>query len=94
MTAGSGHVSRVLRSRDAGISEYLIKPFAANALAVRIERVIENPRKFVVSDSYTGPDRRIREVPYEGEERRADQPEVEEEPPRAENDAANRAAQA
>jgi DNA-binding response OmpR family regulator len=63
MTAGSGHLQRVLKARDAGISEYLVKPFSANSLAERISRVIEKPRPFVVSDVYTGPDRRVRQSP-------------------------------
>lgn len=70
MTAGSGHLNRVLRSRDSGVSEYLVKPFAAETLATRITRVIENPRQFVVDKSYVGPDRRVRDVPFEGEDRR------------------------
>jgi two-component system chemotaxis response regulator CheY len=77
MTAGSGHLSRVLKSRDAGVSEYLMKPFPANALATRITRVIESKRPFVVSESYTGPDRRVRSVPFEGEDRRVSKLEVE-----------------
>ncbi|GJL84973.1 MAG: hypothetical protein DHS20C02_07480 [Micavibrio sp.] len=76
MTAGSGHYTRVVRARDAGISEYLVKPFAADALAKRIVRVIESPRLFVASDAYTGPDRRTREMEYEGPERRKEPPEV------------------
>lgn len=70
MTAGSGHYSRVIKSRDAGVNEYLVKPFAASALAMRITRVIEKPRPFVVSASYTGPDRRVRDLPFEGQDRR------------------------
>ena len=72
MTAGSGHLARVLRARDAGISEYLVKPFSAQSLADRISRVIEKPRVFVVCASYTGPDRRVRaDETYKGPERRA-----------------------
>jgi two-component system chemotaxis response regulator CheY len=77
MTAGSGHLSRVLRSRDAGVSEYLMKPFAANALATRITRVIETKRPFVVSSSYTGPDRRVRAIEFEGSDKRITTLEVE-----------------
>ena len=72
MTAGSGHLSRVIRARDAGISEYLVKPFSAKSLAERIVRVIEKQRQFVVCDSYVGPDRRVRSEGYEGPERRED----------------------
>lgn len=77
MTAGSGHLSRVLRSRDAGVSEYLMKPFAANALATRITRVIEAKRPFVVSAIYTGPDRRVREIEFEGSNKRITTIEIE-----------------
>jgi len=76
MTAGSGHYSRVIRSRDAGISEYLVKPFSAGELAKRITRVIESPRVFVDSDGYTGPDRRIKDLPFEGDDRRQEEPPV------------------
>lgn len=70
MTAGSGHYSRVIKARDAGISEYLVKPFSADDLAKRIVRVIEVPRVFVSSVNYTGPDRRVRDVPFKGPDRR------------------------
>ena len=72
MTAGSGHLQRVLRARDAGISEYLVKPFSAKSLADRISRVIEKPRMFVVCETYTGHDRRSRSEGYTGPERRSD----------------------
>lgn len=71
MTAGSSHYERVIRARDAGISEYLVKPFAANSLAARISRVIENPRNFILCYSYTGPDRRTRSVDVDFPDRRS-----------------------
>lgn len=74
MTAGSSHEKRVLRARDAGISEYLVKPFTAGALAERITRVVEDQKAFVISESYTGPDRRISAEAYAGPERRQDSP--------------------
>lgn len=72
MTAGSGHFSRVIRARDAGISEYLVKPFAADALAQRITRVIEKQRHFIVAETYTGPDRRVKQLPFDGSDRRVE----------------------
>ena len=72
MTAGSGHFARVIRARDSGISEYLVKPFSAKSLAERITRVIEKQRQFVVCDTFVGPDRRVKIVPYGGLERRED----------------------
>lgn len=72
MTAGSGHLSRVIKARDTGVSDYVVKPFSAQTLASRLERVIEDKRQFVLSKTYTGPDRRRRQDPnYDGEERRS-----------------------
>ncbi len=76
MTAGSGHARRVFLSRDCGVSDYLVKPFSANDLAQRIERIIEKPRPFVyyVEESgapgYVGPDRRRKTTSYNGQDRR------------------------
>jgi two-component system chemotaxis response regulator CheY len=72
MTSGSGHLSRVLRARDSGVSEYLVKPFSAKSLAERVTRVIENPRPIVVCETFTGPDRRTGkwDADYTGPERR------------------------
>ncbi len=70
MTAGSGHENRVVHARDAGVSEYLVKPFTAKTLAKKIERVVEMPRQFVVSEYYIGPDRRSGRSGYAGTERR------------------------
>jgi DNA-binding response OmpR family regulator len=77
MTAGSGHYNRVIKARDCGISEYLVKPFSAESLSVRITRVIEKPRPFVVSDVYVGPDRRVRDIPFDGEDRRKEKMQIE-----------------
>lgn len=70
MTAGSGHLQRVLKARDAGISEYLVKPFSAKSLAERVSRVIEKPKAFAQSETFVGPDRRVRNDGYTGPERR------------------------
>lgn len=75
MTAGSGHKNRVLRARDAGVSEYLVKPFTAKTLARKIERIIEHPRPFVVCETYIGPDRRVGTGGYDGPDRRRQKPE-------------------
>ena len=57
MTAFSS-VKRVATARDSGITEFLRKPFTAEALYKRIEAIVEKPRPFVLSDNFTGPDRR------------------------------------
>lgn len=61
----------VLAARDAGATEFLCKPVSAMSLYRRIQNVIENPRDFVRTKSYFGPDRRRHADPnYTGAERR------------------------
>jgi two-component system, chemotaxis family, chemotaxis protein CheY len=67
---------RVEAARDAGVSEFCTKPVTAGELIRKVGAVIDNPRPFVRSGSYFGPDRRRRGDPdYEGDERRSDRPE-------------------
>ena len=57
MTGHSEH-RRVAQARDAGVTEFLVKPVTPLALLTRIQSVILHPREFIRSDSYFGPDRR------------------------------------
>jgi len=45
-------------ARDAGITEYIIKPFTAKTLLERIYEIVKEPRGFIICKSYIGPDRR------------------------------------
>jgi two-component system, chemotaxis family, chemotaxis protein CheY len=45
-------------ARDAGVTEYVRKPFTARSLLASVYSVVESPRPFVVSLEYAGPDRR------------------------------------
>jgi len=45
-------------ARDAGVSEYIVKPFSAKTLLERVHAVVEDPRSFILCKSYVGPDRR------------------------------------
>ncbi len=64
---------RVEAARDAGVNEFCAKPVTAAELHRKVAAVIDNPRPFVRTDSYVGPDRRRRDEPgYEGPERRKD----------------------
>ena len=49
---------RVIKARDKGVTEFLVKPFTANDLYKRIDHVIMKPRQFVKSPDFFGPDRR------------------------------------
>jgi two-component system, chemotaxis family, chemotaxis protein CheY len=64
----------VMTARDHGVNEYVLKPFNAEMLFARLERLIEHPRNFVVATSFVGPCRRITSAPPQGvSERRTPQ---------------------
>lgn len=70
---GYNAVKRVAQARDAGATEYIIKPFTGSDLAKRIAYVINKPRDFIDAEGYFGPDRRRRaSVDYAGPRRRED----------------------
>lgn len=70
---GYSAVKRVIKARDAGATEYLVKPFTGSELSKRIAYVINKPRDFVDSGVYFGPDRRrISKPGYTGPYRRDD----------------------
>lgn len=62
---------QVTLARDHGVTEFLAKPFTVDIVLKRLEAVIENPRSFVRTSSYFGPDRRRNSSQdYNGAERR------------------------
>ena len=58
MMTGHTEKSRVFEARDAGVTEFVVKPITAKAILDRIQAVIFHPRPFVKTDGYFGPDRR------------------------------------
>ncbi|PZP57288.1 MAG: response regulator [Micavibrio aeruginosavorus] len=71
LLTGYSSLSRVEEARDAGVTEFLVKPFTAIDVSKRIMHVINNPRDFVSIKEYFGPDRRRRkEDTYSGPRRR------------------------
>lgn len=73
MLTGHTERDRVIRARDAGVTEFLAKPLTVDGLYRRIVAVIEKPRAFVQCAGFVGPDRRRRcEHNYRGELRRWD----------------------
>jgi DNA-binding NtrC family response regulator len=73
LVTGYSALIRVAQARDAGVTEFMVKPFSANDMAKRIAYVINKPRDFVDAKDYFGPDRRRRKDPgYRGSMRRQD----------------------
>jgi two-component system chemotaxis response regulator CheY len=71
MLTGHSEKTRVVGARDAGITEFLAKPISATALYERILNLVANPRPFIKTKTYLGPDRRRTVNPsYAGPERR------------------------
>src|SRR6266545_6169611 len=58
MLTGHSEKKRVTAARDAGITEFMAKPISAKGLYQRILNVVANPRPFIKTKSYFGPDRR------------------------------------
>jgi len=71
MMTGHAEVERVMEARDAGVTEFLVKPLSAKSLCDRIVSVIEKPRPFIRTKTFFGPCRRRQGwTGYTGPERR------------------------
>lgn len=75
MLSGYTEYRRVTEARDAGVNEFLAKPISAKALYQRFASIIDNPRPFIRTKSYFGPDRRRQDMgpPRGTSERRKDE---------------------
>ncbi|MEQ8394184.1 response regulator [Thalassobaculum sp.] len=70
MLTANSEQDYVINARDKGVTEFLAKPFNVEGLYRRLVAVIAKPRSFVNADEYFGPDRRRRQVPFGGPDRR------------------------
>jgi two-component system chemotaxis response regulator CheY len=63
--------AELVHVRDAGVSEIVVTPISAKALAARIESAVMRRRTFVETQLFVGPDRRRRhDAAYRGPNRR------------------------
>lgn len=60
MMTGFGSPEKISMARDAGVTEFLVKPFSASEVSKRILNVIKSPRDLITTPSFVGPDRRRR----------------------------------
>lgn len=71
MITGHRDKQRVILARDAGVTQFLVKPITANGIYQRVVSMVTNPRPFIKTKTYFGPDRRRNANPnYVGTERR------------------------
>lgn len=76
MLTGHTELHRIKTARDAGVTEFLAKPVSAETLLKRLISVVEQPREFIETAHYKGPDRRRKVDPnFKGDDRRGEKKE-------------------
>lgn len=73
LTATHVRRSQVTEARDCGANFLITKPFSSSTLLERMVWVARDNRPFLEVGDYFGPDRRFRQEPWYGKERRADE---------------------
>jgi CheY-like chemotaxis protein len=74
MISAAPDAKRIADARDAGVTEFLRKPFAAVHLQARLDSIHANPRGFIEEHTYKGPDRRRKTVDFGDRDRRDEVP--------------------
>ena len=72
MISAAPDAERIAAARDAGVTEFLRKPFAANHLEARLSSIQAHPRGFIDAEQFKGPDRRRKTVDVGEKDRRGD----------------------
>jgi two-component system chemotaxis response regulator CheY len=62
MMASAPDARMIAAARDAGVTEFLRKPFSAEHIKLRLDALKKAPRPFVEAETYAGPDRRRRTI--------------------------------
>ncbi len=71
MTTSQATPAAILGARDAGVHEFLRKPFTTGDLVRRLEAVTRQPRRWIEATDYVGPDRRrFNSAEYKGSRKR------------------------
>jgi DNA-binding response OmpR family regulator len=72
MMAAAPDAKMIAAARDAGVTEFLRKPFSAAHIQLRIDALEKSPRPFVEAAAYAGPDRRRKRVASQAQRRAND----------------------
>ena len=62
MLTGHSDLTHLNAVRDRGVTEFLTKPVTARTILTRLQAVIDQPRPFIDTPAYVGPDRRRRRL--------------------------------
>lgn len=66
----------VIEARDHGANEFVAKPYTVDSLYKRLAAIIAFPRPYVSAPTYFGPERRRRQQPFNGPDRRGVDPDA------------------
>ena len=70
MVTGYADKQTIIEARNAGVHDIIVKPLSAALVSSRLSEVILNPRNFVRTSYYFGPDRRDGQALDSGDRRR------------------------
>ncbi|MGC1271717.1 MAG: response regulator [Croceibacterium sp.] len=70
MMSSNPDATEITMARDAGVTEFLRKPFAAQHIEARLVTMLAAPRAFIEAEAFVGPDRRRKRADHKGGERR------------------------
>ncbi len=75
MLSGAADRANVEESRDHGVTDFMAKPFSVENIYKVLQRIIDNPRQYVTTQTYFGPCRRRSKAgpPKNMERRKADE---------------------
>ena len=74
MVTAYADLESVAEARDVGVTEFMAKPISAADLEKRIQRVLDDVRRFVESPEFNGPDRRRgKKTAFRDKERREEE---------------------
>jgi hypothetical protein len=60
----------VERSRDDGVTDVISRPMSPKTVAGKLRAALAAPRPFIAAPEFFGPDRRAKERPWRGQDRR------------------------
>lgn len=72
MMTGFSSPERISEARDSGTTEFLVKPFSVKDLSKRLTHIIKMPRDFIISENFSGPDRRRSKKNEDKDEKRGE----------------------
>lgn len=71
LCSGNTSLGLVKKALDAGVTEYLCKPFSISDIGKRIQYTLSKPRQCIDTEKYYGPDRRrVQSANFQGPDKR------------------------